>query len=142
MKYLLILLAVAYVLFPYDLMPDFLFGLGWLDDIGVLAAIWYWFFSGRQRAGKAERQERVDSRRGKETGGEPPTGAAHPGDSDPFTALDLPRNASPEQIRKRYRELAALYHPDKVAHLGREFQELAENKFKSIQEAYRNLTGK
>ncbi len=43
---------------------------------------------------------------------------------------------SPETIRKKYKELIAKYHPDKVQHLGVEFQEIAEKKTKEIMEAY------
>ncbi|MFW6334535.1 MAG: J domain-containing protein, partial [Desulfosalsimonas sp.] len=39
------------------------------------------------------------------------------------------------------RKLAQQYHPDKVSHLGKEFQELAARKFVEIQEAYETLTG-
>jgi DnaJ-domain-containing protein 1 len=39
-------------------------------------------------------------------------------------------------IRKKYKELLAKYHPDKVQHLGIEFQEMAERKTKVIMEAY------
>jgi len=49
------------------------------------------------------------------------------------------RNASQEQIRKAYKKLAGKYHPDKVSHLGQEFQALAEKRFKDIQEAYEAL---
>jgi len=43
---------------------------------------------------------------------------------------------SPETVRKKYKELLAKYHPDKVQHLGIEFQEMAEKKTKEIMEAY------
>ena len=39
-------------------------------------------------------------------------------------------------IRKKYKELLAKYHPDKVQHLGIEFQEMAETKTRAIMEAY------
>ena len=39
-------------------------------------------------------------------------------------------------IRKKYKELLTKYHPDKVQHLGIEFQEMAERKTKAIMEAY------
>jgi preprotein translocase subunit Sec63 len=39
-------------------------------------------------------------------------------------------------IRKKYKQLLAKYHPDKVQHLGIEFQEMAERKTKAIMEAY------
>ena len=43
---------------------------------------------------------------------------------------------SPATIRKKYKELLAKYHPDKVQHLGIEFQEMAERKTKAIIQAY------
>jgi DnaJ-domain-containing protein 1 len=43
---------------------------------------------------------------------------------------------SAADIRKRYKELLAQYHPDKVQHLGVEFQEMAEKKTRAIMEAY------
>ncbi len=42
----------------------------------------------------------------------------------------------PATIRKKYKELLAKYHPDKVQHLGIEFQEMAERKTRVIMEAY------
>jgi len=44
-----------------------------------------------------------------------------------------------EIIKKAYRDLAVKYHPDKVANLGPEFQKLAEEKFKSINDAYQTI---
>jgi DnaJ-domain-containing protein 1 len=46
---------------------------------------------------------------------------------------------SPATIRKKYTELLAKYHPDKVQHLGIEFQEMAERKTKAIIQAYEFL---
>jgi hypothetical protein len=50
--------------------------------------------------------------------------------------LELPADASVEQIRDAYRRLIGQYHPDKVASLGRELQELAEAKSKDVALAY------
>lgn len=50
--------------------------------------------------------------------------------------LELPADASLEDIREAYRRLISQYHPDKVASLGRELQELAEAKSKDIAVAY------
>lgn len=62
---------------------------------------------------------------------EPPPGVPH------WTqVLELPADASLEQIRDAYRRLVSQYHPDKVASLGRELQELAESKSKDIAVAY------
>jgi uncharacterized membrane protein YkvA (DUF1232 family) len=38
---LVVLFAVAYVIFPYDLIPDVPF-VGWLDDIGVMGLTTAW----------------------------------------------------------------------------------------------------
>ena len=50
--------------------------------------------------------------------------------------LELPADASLEDIRDAYRRLMSQYHPDKVASLGRELRELAEAKSKEIAVAY------
>ena len=48
----------------------------------------------------------------------------------------LKGNSTEDEIKKKYRELISQYHPDKVQHLGREFQQMAEYKTKEIQKAY------
>ena len=58
---------------------------------------------------------------------------------DPYEVLGVVRNASQDEIKRAYKQLAGKYHPDKVAHLGEEFRELAEQRFKEIQEAYQKL---
>ncbi len=50
--------------------------------------------------------------------------------------LGLNGDVSPENIKRLYRQLIAKYHPDKVQHLGQEFQRLAESKTREINEAY------
>ena len=59
---------------------------------------------------------------------------------DAFTVLGLRRGASRAEIHAAYRREMANYHPDKVAHLGRELQELAKRKAQSINQAYSELT--
>lgn len=70
-------------------------------------------------------------------------GAAHSTSPDkPKTAydiLDLPPNADNESVRLAYRRMAKLYHPDKVASLAPEFQQLAELRMKEINAAYQEL---
>ena len=39
MKWLYVILAIIYTLFPYDLLPDFLVGLGWVDDLIVIGLV-------------------------------------------------------------------------------------------------------
>lgn len=55
---------------------------------------------------------------------------------NPYKVLQIPRDATQEEIHKAWVELAAQYHPDKAAHLGPDLQALAEKRFKEIQRAY------
>ena len=67
----------------------------------------------------------------------PPTPPVQPPAIPHWTrVLELPPDASVEEIRDAYRRLISQYHPDKVASLGRELQELAEAKSKDIAVAY------
>ena len=50
--------------------------------------------------------------------------------------LDVPADASMEEIRAAYLKLISEYHPDKVAALGKEIREVAERKSKEINVAY------
>ena len=61
---------------------------------------------------------------------------------DPYKILEIQSDASQEDIKKAYRQLAGKYHPDKVEHLGEEFKALAEKRFKEIQQAYQELRAK
>lgn len=56
-----------------------------------------------------------------------------------FQILGLDSNASNDKIRKAYKEMAIKYHPDKVSHLGEEFQQLATEKFRKINDSYQEI---
>jgi DnaJ like chaperone protein len=133
--------AILYVVLPVDLLPDFFPGWGWIDDLAVVVAA-YLFFRGVKA--------RHTNRRGPESTGSGETDGERtrsfkdrsPPDrssTDPYIILDVSRDATQEEIRRAYRQLAQQYHPDKVAHLGQEFRELADAKFKRIQQAYQQL---
>ncbi|MDW7772505.1 MAG: DnaJ domain-containing protein [Desulfobulbaceae bacterium] len=53
-----------------------------------------------------------------------------------YAVLGLESGADFDEIRKAYRKLSMQYHPDKVSHLGEEFQRVAEEKMKEINQAY------
>ena len=53
---------------------------------------------------------------------------------DPYAVLGVGQNASDEEIKKAYRELARKYHPDNYAN--NPLADLAEEKMKEINEAY------
>lgn len=53
-----------------------------------------------------------------------------------YKILEVEKTASNEEIKKAYRRMAVKYHPDKVHHLGPEYQKDAQEKFKKISDAY------
>jgi DnaJ-domain-containing protein 1 len=55
---------------------------------------------------------------------------------DPYAVLGITKAATKEEISAAYRKKAQENHPDKVTHLGPEFQNLADQKMKVINEAY------
>lgn len=54
--------------------------------------------------------------------------------SDPYLILGIDRNASDEDVKKAYRELAKRYHPDNYSET--ESAEFASEKMKDINQAY------
>lgn len=57
--------------------------------------------------------------------------------NDPYKVLGVDRNASDEDIKKAYRELARKYHPDNYANTP--LADLAGEKMKEINEAYETI---
>lgn len=56
-----------------------------------------------------------------------------------YKILEIDKTATDDEVKKAYRKMAKKYHPDKVAHLGKEHQIGAEEKFKQVQKAYEQL---
>jgi hypothetical protein len=56
-----------------------------------------------------------------------------------YELLELPPSASTEEIKRAFRREIARYHPDKVQHLGREFQDIAAVKAAELTQAYKVL---
>jgi len=61
-------------------------------------------------------------------------------DTDLFAFFGLTSDADMNSLKKAYREMAKLYHPDKYATLPPEFRKVANEKFKEIAENYNILT--
>lgn len=129
MRWIWIILALIYLLSPYDLIPGFS-AIGWIDDIIVLVMLYRYLsrFNRMRNPGSAPYgdRDRKEPERQK-----PPR--------RPHEILGVAPTATRQEIKSAYRRLVNQYHPDKVSHLGDEFQELAEQRFKEIQEAYRRL---
>lgn len=143
-------LVLIYVVSPYDLIPDLMPLLGRIDDIGLVAILIYYLKTGRMPGfvskilGWLFGSSKPGSSRsssGRQSAGHAGPGTSHQGRRDPYAVLGLSPGASSQEIHEAYRKLAQQYHPDKVSHLGKEFQELAARKFVEIQEAYETLTG-
>lgn len=139
--------ALAYFVLPLDAVPDFLPGIGYTDDLGVLltalaTTVVHVKPAHRERARElvewkwaTERTNQRDSHRdsGKRGADRTPPGkpALH------YAAvLGVPPGSAPQAIRAHYVDLVKKYHPDRVSHLGPEFQEMAEQKMKDINQAY------
>ena len=57
----------------------------------------------------------------------------------PYRILEIDESANEEEVKKAFRKMANKYHPDKVSHLGKEMQDLAEEKFKAVNDAYQQI---
>jgi len=56
-----------------------------------------------------------------------------------YKILEIEKSSADDEVKKAYRRMAMKYHPDKVHHLGAEFQKDAQEKFKKINEAYEKI---
>ncbi len=147
-KIVLIILGLLYVLSPLDVVPDALIGWGWLDDLVVIGALVRFFLQlrdgGRSRPRNGRQFQRPygeNASRDNDSGENKKNERSASQIDDPYGILGLEPNASNDEIKQAYRRLANRYHPDKVEHLGSEFRELAEKRFKEIQQAYQQLKG-
>ena len=138
LKKWLIIIGVLYLVFPRDLIPDFLGGgLGLIDDFLLIALLAY-FYRNRLReyaaraTGESEGQHQRE--RSSRAQAEAPKSSF-----DPYEILSIDASASGDEIRAAYRTRMHEYHPDKVAHLGEELQKVAHRKTVEIQQAYEQL---
>lgn len=90
------------------------------------------------RANEARGREEEARRAGARAGADDRSDT-RPATFDLYGVLRISRGASQETIRKAYRSRIAMYHPDKVDHLGEEFQQLAGEKTRELIRAYEML---
>ena len=57
-----------------------------------------------------------------------------------YELLEIAPSATSEEIKRSFRLQIARYHPDKVQHLGKEFQDMAAERAAELTEAYRILS--
>tara|TARA_B100001287_G_scaffold68475_1_gene56273 strand:+ start:6049 stop:6741 length:693 start_codon:yes stop_codon:yes gene_type:complete len=56
-----------------------------------------------------------------------------------YKILGVDSKSEDSEIKLAYRKMATKFHPDKVSHLGEDFTKIAEEKFKSINDAYQKI---
>jgi DnaJ like chaperone protein len=56
-----------------------------------------------------------------------------------YKILEIEPSATDEELKKAYRRMAMKFHPDKVSHLGDDFQKAANEKFQKVNQAYENI---
>ncbi len=137
MSWLWIIVGLIYLVSRIDLIPDVFFPWGWVDD-GIVLLLIYRKLVRMARRDRTAAGDHFNSRERFEDQGRSDSASE---DRDPYAVLELTPPADQQEIRAAYLKLANQYHPDKVAHLGKEFQELAEKRFKEIQQAYQHLSG-
>ncbi|PIP38839.1 MAG: hypothetical protein COX19_10520 [Desulfobacterales bacterium CG23_combo_of_CG06-09_8_20_14_all_51_8] len=144
---LALILVLIYVLSPIDGVPDVIPILGWLDDSVLVGLLIYFLRYGRlpgflswiNRLLFKNNGTGQETRTGASVGQEQSGSGTRKVPADPYEILGIAPGASREQIHAAYRAAVQQYHPDKVAHLGVELQELARKKFVEIQAAYEFL---
>ena len=124
-------------------------GLNELLIILVVVIIAYGFYKARAASPTRSTSDRTDAN--SQAGGANPDSAwsDDPGKQagsrststakDPYVVLNVPRNATQDEISASYKKLAQMYHPDKVAGLAPEYYEIAETKMKDINAAYAQI---
>lgn len=56
-----------------------------------------------------------------------------------YDVLEITSNATNDEVKRAYREMAKKHHPDKVAHLGEDVKKAATEKFQKISAAYEEI---
>jgi predicted lipid-binding transport protein (Tim44 family) len=149
-KAVIVIMILLYILSPWDLLPG-ISPISLIDDAFLTGLLIYFLKTGRMPAfvlwigrllfgekigGTSSDQKPSGAREGANQEKTKGAHAGQPHSKDPFEILGIHPGASKEEIQAAYRKIAQQYHPDKVAHLGQEFQELAKEKFVEIQNAY------
>jgi DnaJ like chaperone protein len=139
-KVIFVIFVILYVLNPFDIVPDLFPGLGWFDDVFMVGLLWRYLAAHKPAAQRRSGTFQDRPGTGRRQQQAPPDGqGVDSSEWDPYRVLGIERKAGPEEIKSAYRRMVNQYHPDKVTHLGPEFKELAEKRFKEIQRAYQEI---
>ena len=154
LKIVLIIFGLAYLISPVDIIPDLLLPfVGWIDDGVVIASIYYlirfgklpsFFFKKQNSFKQPTGQNHTDFTSQKETNKKRSYQQSNRKRSSqsiptPHEVLGITPDASKKEIQNAYKQAIKKYHPDKLSHLGKDFSNLANEKFLEIQKAYDTL---
>lgn len=136
-----IVLVFAYLFLPLDILPDFFGPLGRMDDLIMLGLLAFYLISGKSPI--AILGQRLGWRQPRRPHAEPGSAGTETQEekeeTDPYRILEVDRRSPIEEVHRAYRRQVGRYHPDRVSHLGTEFQRLAHRKFIRIQKAYEEI---
>ncbi len=142
-KISLIILGIAYLISPVDILPDFLIPiLGFIDDGLMIVLIYYLVRYGTLPSflSKQKPFQKPSDPKTQNTGStEKKNDSEQNTIKTPYEILGIRYGASKKEIIAAYKEAVKKYHPDKLSHLGDEFTNLANEKFLEIQKAYDTL---
>lgn len=123
LRIILILLSIAYLISPVDVIPDFMIPfIGFIDDGIIIAFMYYLIRYGTLPPFLFKKKKPFQSTA-----------------KTPYVILGINPEASKKEIAAAYKKAVKKYHPDKLSHLGEEFSSLANEKFLEIQKAYDTL---
>lgn len=114
--YLLLIFLIIYIISPWDLHPHFFDDLG---AFGILYYLWRKYKKYKRPSNYYYSRNKSQENKKKEPNGDLDLEEA-------YGLLGLNPDASWEEVQKAYKEKIAKSHPDKVAHLGKELQDKAE----------------
>jgi len=132
-------LPLVYFLFPFDIVPDLIGGLGRIDDL-LLVAFAFWALDRAPRFREFFQEAKEEKRsQSKQEGARMGGGEWKQTIRPPHVVLGIEQGANAAEIKKAYRGLLRMYHPDKFAHLGAEFEVTAKRRTQEIVAAYDKL---
>ncbi|MCP3873465.1 MAG: DnaJ domain-containing protein [Desulfobacteraceae bacterium] len=153
LKTILIFIGLAYLISPFDIIPDLLLPyIGWIDDGAVIGIILYFIKYGKlpnflyKRPNSFKQSSERNTKNFTSKRNDRQTSASTDKKTfsqnipkTPYEILGIKPNASKKEIKIAYKKAIQKYHPDKLSHLGEEFSDLANEKFIEIQDAYNRL---
>jgi uncharacterized membrane protein YkvA (DUF1232 family) len=154
LKIILILFGLAYLISPVDIIPDLLLPfVGWIDDGVIIGTIYYliryrkfpnFFFKNQNPYKQPFGQSTTNFTSKKKSSSNNTNSTEYTKKSvlTPYEILGISTDANKKEIQNAYKQAIKKYHPDKLSHLGKEFSNLANEKFLEIQKAYDTLMKK